>query len=53
MGCAGSWLHGLNTLPEQRVSDEEVLVLKKKYFVYDANVDQTNPFQLHFVYIQV
>ncbi len=28
------------------------LVLKKRYFVNDANVDRDDPVQLHLVYIQ-
>ena len=49
----GKWLNTNLTLHEQGVGVEDGVVLKKKFFVSDANVDTNNPAQVHFVYIQV
>eukprot|EP01087_Luapelamoeba_hula_P023545 TRINITY_DN867_c0_g1_i1.p1 TRINITY_DN867_c0_g1~~TRINITY_DN867_c0_g1_i1.p1 ORF type:complete len:2538 (-),score=652.11 TRINITY_DN867_c0_g1_i1:59-7672(-) len=46
------WLHPGQALAEQGVHDEAVLVLKKKYYVDDCNVDRGDPIQLHLVYVQ-
>lgn len=50
---AGKWLNTNLSLHEQGVGLEDGVVLKKKFFVSDANVDTNNPAQVHFVYIQV
>jgi talin len=52
-GKIGQWLNSTLTLHEQGVGLEDGVVLKKKFFVTDANVDTDNPAQVHFVYIQV
>ncbi len=49
----GEWLHPQQTLHEQNVSNEAVIVLKKKFFVSDANIDTDNPLTLHYLYLQV
>lgn len=49
----GQWLNSNLTLHEQGVGLDDGVVLKKKFFVTDANVDTDNPAQVHFVYIQV
>jgi hypothetical protein len=41
------------TLHEQSVGNDSVLMLKKKFFVTDANVDTENPLTLHYLYLQV
>jgi hypothetical protein len=41
------------TLHEQNVSNDAVIVLKKKFFVSDANIDTENPLTLHYLYLQV
>lgn len=38
---------------EQLDSVQDVLLLKKKYFVNDANVDRDDPVALHLIYVQV
>ena len=48
----GEWLHPHLTLHEQGVSDDAVIVLKKKFFVSDANIDTENPLTLHYLYLQ-
>lgn len=49
----GKWLNSTLTLHEQELGVDDGVVLKKKFFVSDANVDTDNPAQVHFVYIQV
>lgn len=46
-------LHPTQSLQEQGVDEKEVLLLKKKFFVTDANVDRSDPIQLHLLYVQV
>jgi hypothetical protein len=41
------------TLPEQGVTEDETVLLKKKFFFNDANVDRSDPVQLHLLYVQV
>lgn len=48
---ADNWLNDTQTLGEQ-VEVGSVLILQKKYFVTDANIDRDDPVQLHLVYIQ-
>jgi len=47
------WLHPNVTLPEQGVTEDETVLLKKKFFFNDANVDRSDPVQLHLLYVQV
>jgi talin len=46
-------LHPNVTLPEQGVTEDETVLLKKKFFFNDANVDRSDPVQLHLLYVQV
>ena len=46
------WLNPDKTLHEQGVDDNEVVVLKK-FFFSDQNVDRTDPIQLNLLYVQV
>jgi len=46
------WLVPGATLAEQGVADRDAVVLKKRFFVNDANVDRSDPVQLHLVYAQ-
>jgi talin len=46
-----AWLNDQQTLGEQ-VQPGAVLMLQKKYFVTDQNIDRDDPVQLHLVYIQ-
>ncbi len=46
------WLNGLQSLQEQGVGEDQVVVLKKKFFVEDANISRDDPVQLHLVYVQ-
>jgi talin len=47
------WLKKDESLLSQMETGTEEVLLKKKYFVSDANVDRDDPVQLHLVYIQV
>ncbi|EGC38365.1 actin binding protein [Dictyostelium purpureum] len=48
----GEWLTHSQPLHEQGVSDDAILLLKKKFFVDDFNVNRDDPIQLHLVYVQ-
>ena len=48
----GAWLTPAQTLHEQGVKDDDELILKKRFFVDDANVGRDDPVQLHLVYVQ-
>lgn len=47
------WLNPDKSLREQGVDENEVIVLKKKFFVTDSNIDRTDPIQLNLLYVQV
>ncbi|GAM22112.1 hypothetical protein SAMD00019534_052870 [Acytostelium subglobosum LB1] len=51
-GTTTDWLNHTQPLHEQGVSDEAVVLLKKKFFVDDFNVNRDDPIQLHLVYVQ-
>lgn len=46
------WLTAAQSLHEQGVVDSDTLLLKKRFFVDDANVGRDDPVQLHLVYVQ-
>lgn len=46
------WLNSNQTLHEQGISDENMLLLAKKYFVNDSAVSIEDPVQLHLVYLE-
>jgi talin len=52
-GSTTDWVKGDVSLLEQVDSVNDILYLRKKYFVSDANVDKDDPVQLHLVYSQV
>jgi len=47
------WLNPEKSLREQGVDENEVLVLKKKFFFSDQNIDRNDPIQLNLLYVQV
>lgn len=50
---AVNWLdHGRN-LREQGIDDNETLLLRRKFFYSDQNVDSRDPVQLNLLYVQV
>jgi talin len=46
------WLKAGAVLGEIGLADDDVLVLKKKFFFNDANIDRNDPVQLHLLYVQ-
>jgi len=48
----GIWFKGNMAIPEQVETMDQLILLKKRFFVNDANVDQDDPVQLHLVYCQ-
>jgi len=50
---AVNWLNHGQTLREQGVEETETLILRRKYFYSDQNVDSRDPIQLNLLYVQV
>ena len=46
------WVNHSKTLREQGIGETEVLLLKRKYFYSDANIDSRDPIQLNLLYQQ-
>ncbi|CAB3407941.1 unnamed protein product [Caenorhabditis bovis] len=46
------WLDHNKTLREQNISEEETLLLRRKFFFSDTNVDSRDPVQLNLLYVQ-
>lgn len=46
------WLNPDKTLREQGMTEEDYVILKKKFFVTDQNVDRSDPVQLVMMYTQ-
>jgi len=47
-----NWVDHGKTLREQGIVENDVLLLKRKYFFSDANIDSTDPVQLNLLYEQ-
>jgi len=47
------WLDHGRTLREQGIDPDEMLLLRRKYFFSDQNVDARDPIQLNLLYVQV
>jgi talin len=47
-----NWLNPEKCLSEQGVTDVEIIILKKKFFFSDQNVDRNDPIQLNLLYVQ-
>ncbi|MGH0186242.1 UNVERIFIED_CONTAM: hypothetical protein FKN15_020713 [Acipenser sinensis] len=48
-----NWLDHGRTLREQGVEETETLLLRRKFFYSDQNVDSRDPVQLNLLYVQV
>jgi len=48
-----NWVNHGQTLREQGVEDSEIVILRRKYFYSDQNVDSRDPIQLNLLYVQV
>lgn len=47
------WLDHSKTLRQQDVDESATVILRRKYFFSDTNIDQRDPVQLNLLYIQV
>lgn len=47
------WLNPSQSLRQQGIDEREVLLLKRRYFFSDMNVDARDPVQLNLLYVQV
>lgn len=47
------WLDHSKTLRQQDIDEQSIVVLRRKYFFSDTNIDQRDPVQLNLLYIQV
>lgn len=47
------WLNPSQSLRQQGVDEKEILLLKRRYFFSDMNVDARDPVQLNLLYVQV
>lgn len=48
-----NWLDHSRTLREQGVSEGDTLLLQRKLFFSDQNIDARDPVQLNLLYVQV
>lgn len=48
-----NWVDHSKTLREQGIDETEILLLRRKYFFSDQNIDSTDPVQLGLLYVQV
>ncbi|KAI1290436.1 Talin-2 [Halotydeus destructor] len=46
------WVDHSKTLREQGIDEEETLLLRRKYFFSDNNIDSRDPVQLNLLYVQ-
>lgn len=51
-GDSNSWLHPDRALREQGITEEDIVILKKKFFFTDLNIDRNDPVQLGLLYEQ-
>ncbi|KAJ3182603.1 Talin-1 [Gaertneriomyces sp. JEL0708] len=51
-GDQSHWLHPEKTLREQGLTETDTVMLKKKFFFTDANIDRNDPVQLNLMYNQ-
>lgn len=48
-----NWVDHSKTLREQGIDETEILLLRRKYFFSDQNIDSRDPVQLGLLYVQV
>ena len=46
------WVDHAKTLREQNIDEDEVLILRRKFYFSDTNVDTRDPVQLNLLYLQ-
>lgn len=49
---ADRWLNPEKSLPEQRITENDMVILRKKFFYSDINIDRNDPVQLNLLYVQ-
>lgn len=47
-----AWLDHSKTLRQQKIDESTCLVLKRKFFFSDKNIDTRDPIQLNLLYVQ-
>lgn len=47
------WVDHSKTLREQGIDENETLLLRRKFFFSDQNIDGRDPVQLNLLYVQV
>jgi talin len=47
------WLDQSKTLRHQDIDEQSMVILRRKYFFSDTNIDQRDPVQLNLLYVQV
>lgn len=47
------WLDNSRTLREQGIDENDTVVLRRKFFFSDQNIDSRDPVQLNLLYVQV
>ncbi|KAI3637909.1 hypothetical protein MIR68_004558 [Amoeboaphelidium protococcarum] len=52
MASGDRWLSPEKSLPEQGVAEADILLLKKKFFFSDQNIDRNDPIQLNLLFVQ-
>lgn len=48
-----NWLPNGKTLRQCGIEESNILILRRKYFFSDQNIDKRDPVQLNLLYIQV
>ncbi|CAF2832485.1 unnamed protein product [Rotaria sp. Silwood2] len=46
------WLDQSKTLRQQNIDEQSTVILRRKYFFSDTNIDQRDPVQLNLLYVQ-
>lgn len=46
------WVDNSKTLREQGIDESETVLLKRKFFFSDRNIDSRDPIQLNLLYVQ-
>lgn len=50
--CLVNWVDHSKTLREQGIDESETLLLRRKFFFSDQNIDARDPVQLNLLYVQ-
>ena len=53
LSLSALWLDQSKTLRQQEIDEQSTVVLRRKYFFSDTNIDQRDPIQLNLLYVQV